>query len=354
MNRFRWISAACALMVFNTVTRGAGANTNEALKVALELTDGSRLIGTPGFESVPLRTAYAKMDIPLKQVLSTTMEDDRETSALELRNGDKMRGVIGIGALTITTVFGKMTIPIEHIRTLHVSIAGGGYDLKSLVFWNKLGSKQEVLNSAAGPALLPYEGGHWPEVAGDREFVPGKHGAAVTIKGAYQNMSRVHNLVLKNLENLLNPESGCIEAWYYQEEAPVAYAHGVYRIFDGPYGLGSGVSLYVMPEGLSFSVGFGGQGRGVNVPVAQLPSREWLHVAGAWDRQGLDGSTETIRLYVNGRKVAAAGEKDWGTSAAGQADIAGSNDDRCAGKFRVDNLKIWNRARTSFSDRDGE
>jgi len=215
MNRLRHALAAGAIAALAAVAAGEEAQTNTSLRLAVELVDGSRLLGRPAVTSAPVRTAYARMDISLALVAAITMAGDHEKATVDLQNG-------------------------------------------------------------------------------------------------------------------------------------------VYRIFDGPYGIGSGVSLYLMPEGLSFGVGFGGQGRGASLPAAELTNREWIHLAGAWDRQGLDGSSETLRLYVNGKKVAAAKEKDWGTNAAGQADIAGGNDGRCAGKFFVDNLKIWNCAKTDFSDRDRE
>ena len=48
-------------------------NTNQApkeLRLELNLIDGSRTIGVPTIESVLIQTSYAKMDVPLKQVLA--------------------------------------------------------------------------------------------------------------------------------------------------------------------------------------------------------------------------------------------------------------------------------------------
>ena len=48
-------------------------NTNQApkeLRLELNLIDGSRTIGVPTIESVPIQTSYPKMDVPLKQVLA--------------------------------------------------------------------------------------------------------------------------------------------------------------------------------------------------------------------------------------------------------------------------------------------
>jgi len=81
-----------------------------------------------------------------------------------------------------------------------------------LVLWNKLGSDDEVLNSAYGPEFTFYtEGDDWPEVQGDRQYIPGKYGNAVTLKGTYDNMDRIHNLLLNDLPQVIDPEQGTIE-----------------------------------------------------------------------------------------------------------------------------------------------
>jgi hypothetical protein len=100
-------------------------NTNQPLRLELELVDGSRIIGTPGINMVPLQTSYAKMDVPLKQILTVRMGEDHETASVNLRNGDKLKGVISLSPITLETVFGKASINIEHIRDLRVMLSGG-------------------------------------------------------------------------------------------------------------------------------------------------------------------------------------------------------------------------------------
>lgn len=99
----------------------AGKDTAEPqLRVQLDLADGSHIIGAPAIDSVPVHTPYAKMDVPLKEVLAIKMGDDHETAALDLRNGDKIRGVIDLKPLKLETVFGKVAVGIEHIKQVDV------------------------------------------------------------------------------------------------------------------------------------------------------------------------------------------------------------------------------------------
>ena len=223
----------------------------------------------------------------------------------------------------------------------------------SLVLWNKLGSNEEVLNSAFGPNLEFYQGGgSSPDGIANREYVPGVFANGVTIgTGNYYNMQRIRNIVLTDLPNYISPEQGTIEVWYKQKEVPIACSHGIYRLFDGAYGLESGVCFDVHPTCLRLGLGFGGQFRQITYDVNNLPNDQWIHLASVWDRSGIDGTTETIRLYADGNKVASGTYNDWGTSVGYWADICGGNDHNIAQKFAMDNLIIWNYAKTDFSDR---
>ena len=61
--------------------------------MSLDLADGSYVIGMPSIKSVPVQTPYAKIDIPLREILSMEIGDDHETASFELRNGDRLKGV---------------------------------------------------------------------------------------------------------------------------------------------------------------------------------------------------------------------------------------------------------------------
>ena len=77
MKRFAvYISAITTLIC----TAWAGEdNTNHLLRLELSLADGSRIIGTPAIKSIPVQTSYAKMDVPLKHILTIKIGEDHET-----------------------------------------------------------------------------------------------------------------------------------------------------------------------------------------------------------------------------------------------------------------------------------
>lgn len=97
---------------------------NAKTRLTLDLLDGSRIIGTPDINIVPVQTSYAKMDVPLKEILSLKMGDDQETASIALRNGDKLTGFLNIGPINLETIFGKVVIGVEHVRELRVVLSG--------------------------------------------------------------------------------------------------------------------------------------------------------------------------------------------------------------------------------------
>jgi len=102
-------------------------NTNqvpEQIRLEIELVDGSRVIGVPSIESVPIQTPYAKMTIALSQIQTLVMDANHETVSLELLNGDKMKGVVDFKPIGMQTVFGGVTIGIGHVRRIDVGLVG--------------------------------------------------------------------------------------------------------------------------------------------------------------------------------------------------------------------------------------
>jgi hypothetical protein len=219
------------------------------------------------------------------------------------------------------------------------------------ILWNRLGSAAEVTNSSFGPNLGFYGGGVFPDQTANPAYTPGVFGNALTIgPGGYSTFDREHNVVWSGVDQLLNANRGTIDVWFKQNTNPVGFSHGVYRIFDGAYGLGPGIGLWSdsSNNALNFDVAFGGTDVGVQANVSAL-NGSWIHLAGVWDRAGIGASLDKVRLYVNGSIAAASTSAAWGTVVGQLADIGGGNDQNIAGKFAVDNLKVFDTALTSVS-----
>lgn len=94
------------------------------LRLALDLVDGSHIIGIPSVKSIPVQTSYAKMDIPLRQIACMQIAADHETASFELQNGDTFKGVFSFDPLRFQTIFGDVTIPVAHIRSVAIRLDG--------------------------------------------------------------------------------------------------------------------------------------------------------------------------------------------------------------------------------------
>jgi hypothetical protein len=222
---------------------------------------------------------------------------------------------------------------------------------EGLLLWNKLGSASEITNSAYGPDLQFYSGGSGVDVPANRAYVPGVFGGALTIAaGGYSVVDRVHNVVLPNLDQLLDPNRGTIEVWYHQVLDPVDYDYSYYRIFGGAFGLGSGIGFVSYHDnGLRFALAAGGTSSAVEYDITPLTG-SWIHIAGVWDVNGIGGTSDKLRLYVNGQGVASTTSAGWGSTFGSQVDIGGGTG-HMDQQFYMDNLKVFDYAKTDFSDR---
>lgn len=126
MNLAKQITVILTLLAA-AVTGRAAPEAAEPVRVrlALDLVDGSYLLGTPAIESVAVQTAYAKMDVPLKFIQTIKFEEDHQAAVLDLKNGDKLKGVIKLESLRLDTIFGHVAVAEEHIRLLRVVLSGG-------------------------------------------------------------------------------------------------------------------------------------------------------------------------------------------------------------------------------------
>jgi hypothetical protein len=106
--------------IFVSTVAAEQPQENSQLCLALDLFDGSHIRGIPRIKSVPVKTSYAKMDIPLEEIASIKIENGHETASFELRNGDKLTGALNLESIELKTVFGEVLFKVPHVRTVYV------------------------------------------------------------------------------------------------------------------------------------------------------------------------------------------------------------------------------------------
>jgi len=230
-------------------------------------------------------------------------------------------------------------------------------DEQSLVLWNRLGSESDVLNSAVGP------GG---KLNGGR-FVEGRFG-----KGIELNMQEQFGVTFP--PEIVPGPDGCIEFWAKLVDFPselhwgdrpgliAATDEGGSRHFmlhfNGNDGRANG--------GLCARVaGLGNAGTGLfgNWTYARALGTDavsdWHHYALVWATGGIPGVADDSRkaaVFVDGQ----LNSHRWGgTGEKLDVPTDGSFGLLChqgmtSGRVIFDNLKIWNYAKTDFSDRNIE
>ena len=100
---------------------GTGARPTHLL---VELTDGSRLVGTTPLKTVSLRTDYTDAEIRLDRLVSLRRAKDASLAMLTMGNGDRLKGELRSEALPLATLLGEVAVPGKHVRAVTVMGAG--------------------------------------------------------------------------------------------------------------------------------------------------------------------------------------------------------------------------------------
>ena len=348
-------------MTLTDTTWAGDAPAAPQSRLELNLVDGSHIIGVSSIESVPVRTSYAKLNLPLQQIRTIKIEEDHETAAVALRNGDSLKGIITLGRVQLETVFGKVSIGVEHIKELRVVLVGGATNQQGLVLWNRLDTESAVEKSRVGP------GG---KLNGGR-FVQGRFG-----KGIELQMNEPFGVTFP--AEILPVSAGCIEFWAKLVAFPQALPWGgqpglhpgligiddkdgnqkTILQFNGNDGASDG-GLCAFLEGFGYAgtAEFGNwtymRALGTNAVG------DWHHYALVWNHDGIPGVTGRFAVFVDGRLNTGS----WNGTAATPGQLSLPKDGRLGflchqdmteGSVVFDNLKIWNYAKTDFSDRNDE
>ena len=261
------------------------------------------------------------------------------------------------------------------MRTLRIALAtiilSAFASAQTLVFHNTMGSLPELSASVVGPALVPATGADGLYVVATPWFAPGIDGQAVGPGASappyfyHPNHSRVQLMRLDNDPPLVNLDRGTIEVIVRVLTPPLAGGPmNDIRLFDGPYGANSGLTLLIgdlLGNG-QMRVCFAIKGP-ATAPggVVQAHSNEdgqhgaditgqidtWLHIAAIWDRAGIAGSPDRMRIYVNGQLRATEDLSNWVTTLGPVFDIGGSTGEPL-GRYLIDDVKLYDGAKTAF------
>ncbi len=233
-----------------------------------------------------------------------------------------------------------------------------------LIFWNKLGSSDEIANSVVGTSGL-LSGG---------SFIPGVFGNALCTSYDQDNPVKFID------SGIFSMQQGCIEFWGKLINVyPILtvgdpgfwYEFFLYKEGDGNAmgqsinannGLSSGgVSSAVRNKGYNYLSSCGTQEYTWQIPLTDIYGSEtelWHHYAVVWNSnglQGIDNGNRRIVMFLDGIQNTAF----WHTGYVGDyipwepadASLTLLNNNGPQGSMAIDNIKIWNYSKTDFSDR---
>ena len=212
-----------------------------------------------------------------------------------------------------------------------------------LVIWNKLGSAAQVQNSEVGSN---------GNISGSVEYGTVKFGNG-TKASAGDGRVYFPSTILQN------NNAGCIEFWIKPLSAKTNYTKGGYY-FDA-YNEVTFTGFQCVIDWINYKVTFGIYHQpGPTIIIKESTPYMWnagelVHIACVYDKNGIDATSDTVRIYING---VSANQTNASLNTLGSGPIYLNNhrlgrDDLFSTDY-IDNIKIWDFAKTDFSDRNIE
>lgn len=94
------------------------AETKVRVRAVVELKDGSRLVGAPLEESLPVTLDFMKASVPLEKIRQCEIRPKDERVTLSFQNGDKLTGTLELEKFSLETALGKLSPEIAQINRM--------------------------------------------------------------------------------------------------------------------------------------------------------------------------------------------------------------------------------------------
>ncbi len=286
------------MLAFFFLTGAAWAGRDKAeqdkvdlsLRLVLDLVDGSRVIGIPDVQSVPIHTSYAKMDLSLEEIRSVTIGADHEAASVDLQNGDKIRGVVSLKPIKLQTIFGKVSVGAEHIREIYVMRGVGAIAAAlegRLILYYSFDVEEE--SRARDGSTKKNDG----QVFGAKWTPKGIRGGAYQFDGSNDYIDSMSTSLANGLGEVTLSAWAC--SFASSPHAGIATACS-----------SNSRDLLMLSEGYpgkrqaTFYVGNGARYDGVSaVPPGVFAPGAWHHLAGTW-KSPESGGDGLLRMYFDG------------------------------------------------------
>jgi hypothetical protein len=184
------------------------------LRLAIDLVDGSHIIGVPKIKSVPLQTLYGRMEIPLMQIARIHIQDDHITAAIDLQNGDKLKGELDLNQLELETSFGNVSVALQHIDSVEVNDGSAVWISEDATYT----ASSVYAGESPLPSLLTGEGRLYIYKDGSQYAFHTEIQAAPSITIDLGSMRTIERIYIKNRKGWGKRSKG-ITAWVSSDSA---------------------------------------------------------------------------------------------------------------------------------------
>lgn len=103
----------------------AQATESSGVRLTVELTDGSRIMGSPAESGLRWETEIGPTDIQWRLLHSAERDGEKPGFSLRFRNGDQARGEEKAKAVALKTVLGELNVPLAVTRRIRVHTQAG-------------------------------------------------------------------------------------------------------------------------------------------------------------------------------------------------------------------------------------
>ena len=101
-------------------------DSTEALRLTVDLTDGSRLLGSPVQESFPWKTGFGPLTLKWDRLQSVEKTGEASRFSVVLRNGDRAGATPETDTFTLRTLLGDLPVPLALTRRIGVDLLASG------------------------------------------------------------------------------------------------------------------------------------------------------------------------------------------------------------------------------------
>ena len=343
--------SAISLSIFFTAMLAAIAQENIVVSANTMLTDGSTVKGEFSTKSITGSTIFMeKLELDPALVKTIAFISTNGESKVELNNGDKFAMKVGNDNFAIKSLLGELNIPRTNFRSIALSerkVSLGGDD-EGLIFHCTFDDEAALATPAVGPAVKLELGQIKTDI--------GKNGGSLFVKPGISGAEIVFPAGTFG-------EEGCIEFSANMASGKTEFSTGgdPRFLFFSVNGLERGNFEYASNDGGGNS-GICGTFFGIHtyskngfsylMPYSDIFKGEdyngWHHYALAW-------TPTNLSIYIDGKKICGTDGKINTEELSNNELVIDIPLNRITGKsfnnksaFYMDELKIWNKAKTEF------